>query len=95
MKLLYDQIKGRRTKSRGFYSVTTFGGYWWVYGHDKWMKNEDIPQTHQGLSSHFNGCRSVRAFRRRLRQWSLYLPKGVQFILVSRWGRNDVYGRTS
>lgn len=93
MKLSYTQVKGRRIKRRGFWAITTLDGYYWVYQERKWMKNKDIPHPHTGYSSHlFDGCKSVKAFTRRLKKWSNYLPKGTQFILVSRWARHDVYG---
>ena len=37
----------------------------------------------------------VRAFKRRLRQWSRYLPAGVTFHLVSRYVNSDVIGKTT
>ena len=39
-------------------------------------------------------CRSVRAFRRRLREWSKYLPKGIRFRLEHRYVGVTVIGTT-
>ena len=37
---------------------------------------------------------SLRAFRRRLKEYSEYLPKGTEFILMSRYIGHDIIGRT-
>lgn len=90
MKLGYQQHKGRRIKRSGFYSITTLDGYWWIHDSHKWVSSEEARGRR---STHFDGCRNVKQFRRLLRQWSTYLPKGVEFTLVSVWKRHDVYGR--
>lgn len=66
--------------------------YWYEYEvSDKWMLYDDIPEE---LSrSTCAPCKSVKAFRRKLKKWSKYLPKGTKFILASKIVGNDVYGR--
>lgn len=78
-----DKKDGQLKVIRTFHGITTFDGYWWEERQNKWVKTEEhVDGT--GASSHFGPCNSVRAFRRRLRQWGKYLPKGVTFILSSR-----------
>ena len=93
MKLKYEARKGQRFKKRIFFGVTNFEGWWWNEDLKIWHRYGANPNTNN-LSSHFMGCKSVKAFRRRLRQWSRYLPEGIQFILASRYEGQDVYGRT-
>jgi hypothetical protein len=85
----YRDIKDRKSKvTRTFFGVTNFDGYWWKPDLQKWVNGKEYADAHNGrlgeASSHFNGCHSVRAFRRRLRQWGKYLPKGIKFVLCSR-----------
>lgn len=64
--------------------------YWWAEKDKKWMKIENINnQSFSSCSCHIN---SVRAFRRRLKEWSTYLPKGTKFRLISNFVGCDVYG---
>jgi hypothetical protein len=89
----YEMTKGLRIKNRGFFGVTTFDGYWWSYKYQKWIKSgESLGGA--GGTTHFHYCHSVRAFSRRLREWSYYLPKGVKFILVSVYQGYNIYGST-
>lgn len=99
----YEQVKGRRImggkikspagrKYSIFWQATTFDSYWWVDAENRWV-HEDVATG--GRSTHCPiRIRSVRAFRRRLREWSRYLPKGVEFILVSQFP-HCVTGRTT
>lgn len=61
--------------------------YWWFdYGSNQWL-NDMTLLTKKGFSSH-QDCKSVKAFRRKLKK----APKGIKFILVSRWKGYDVIG---
>jgi hypothetical protein len=88
----------------GFHAVTNLGRtrrtadrekYWWSKDLGRWGTFEEVTGQPDGYGSHLLGVRSVRAFRRRLKQWSKYLPKGTPFVLVSRWRGYNVYGKTS
>ena len=105
--VVYDL--GRPTiihRARTFFGVTTFCDYMWDYELKRWVPSGafwidgeelELDRLHgsQGRSSHFNGCHSVKAFRRYLRKWSKYLPAGVEFILCSRISEYDVTGVTT
>jgi len=64
--------------------------YWWDETLKKWTLNpnwsEDI------VSNTFSYCYSVRAFKRRLKEWSKYIPIGTKFRLVGRFVGQDVIG---
>ncbi len=76
--------------------VTTLDGYSWSRDEKRWFNiydENDRPKT-GGSISHAR-CNTVRAFRRRLKQWSKYLPKGVKFILCGRIDDFEVSGKTT
>lgn len=80
----YEAKKGCRINHM-FTGITTFDAGWW-YNIDlkKWQCNE----TNHGkynMSSH-QKCRTLRAFRRKLKN----MPKGVEWILVSRYKNCNV-----
>jgi len=83
MKLKYEAKKQSRINYR-FMGFTTFEEGW-VYNYDmnKWEKNPS--NCNYGINE---PCRSVRAFRRKLKK----APKGVEFLLMSRWEGHDVIG---
>jgi hypothetical protein len=85
MKLKFDKPKRARIKHR-FLGFTTFEVGWW-FSHDlnRWEPNPGLGEN--GYSSN-QTCRSVRAFRRKLKK----APKGIDFILVSMWQGFDVFG---
>jgi hypothetical protein len=92
VSIKYKAPKGsRRKKNCGYCGVTTFDDYWFVTKENRWIPSEKAKGER---STHFYGVRSVRAFRRRLRQWSKYLPKGVEFILASIYDCYCVSGTT-
>ena len=82
MKLIYQAPRRMRIK-HSFIGMTTFDSYWMYDEEDKKWVGE---LKHKGCSHQH--CNSVRAFRRKLKK----APKGVKFILVSRWMGYDVYG---
>ena len=88
--LKYEQCKGGRFKKDNFFCVATFDGYWWDDNLKRWIES----YSRDSSRSRFYGVKSVRAFRRRLREWSRYLPSGVKFILASRYFKHDIYGKT-
>lgn len=94
-KITYQMIKRCRIKRYGFLVVQNFGGYFWSNEHRRWIHWEQS-MGGKGSSNCFPGkCRSIRAFRRRLREWSRYLPPGIRFRLVHHWIGHDVYGWSS
>lgn len=64
--------------------------YWW----DGQIWTLDPDWTAGSMSNTFHNCRSVRAFTRRLREWSEYLPSGTRFRLIGRYVGQDVIGIT-
>jgi hypothetical protein len=85
MKLRHQAIKGKRI-SYNFMGFTTFeSGWWFNFNTNKWEKNTKASK--KGYSS-YQDCRTVKSFRRKLKS----APKGVEFILVSRWIGNNVIG---
>ena len=85
MKLKYEAKKRTRINYR-FMGFTTFENGWW-FNHDtkKWEQNPIAGK--KGFSSH-QICRTVKSFRHKLKK----APKGVEFILVSRWIGFNVTG---
>lgn len=65
---------------------TTFeNGWWFNHNTKKWEQNPNAGE--KGYSSH-QDCRTVKAFRRKLKS----APMGVEFILISRWVGYNVTG---
>jgi len=84
-KLKYEAKKLTRINYR-FMGITTFeNGWWFNHNSNKWEQNPSSGE--KGYSSH-QDCRTVRAFRRKLKS----APKGIKFILVSRWVDHNVTG---
>lgn len=85
MKLKYEAQKRTRI-NYGFMGFTTFEQGWW-HNHylNKW---EFLPQHGKFNYGSHEPCRSAMAFRRKLKK----APKGVEFILVSRWVGHNVTG---
>lgn len=81
----YTANKGHRI-NHTFLVMTTFDDYWWIYDLKKWVKSSDV-DVKLDRSTHRN-CSSVKAFKRMLKT----TPKGVEFILVSRWIGYNVTG---
>lgn len=70
----------------GFCSQDENNDWWFDYESNQWL-NDMTLLGKKGFSSH-QWCRSVKAFRRKLKK----APKGVKFILVSKWKRHDIIG---
>ncbi len=85
MKLKYNIKRGKRINHR-FIGITTFENDWkFDRNINKWTKTPEVGE--KGYGRH-QRCRSVKAFRRKLKT----APKGVKFILVSRWVGYEVDG---
>jgi hypothetical protein len=84
MKLQYKARKGNRIKYK-FMGFTGYDNYWYCKATKKWTQT---PDWHKGGISNHCPCKSVRAFRRKLKE----APKGVEFTLTSRWVGYDVIG---
>lgn len=67
--------------------------YWW----DKNIKQRTLTPNWElgGISNTFGRCRSVKAFRRRIYEWSQYLPNGIEFILIGKYVGQNVIGKTN
>lgn len=92
MKLIHNFPKNQRyyKQYRGVQTDFDQPDYWWDRNINKWTltpnwKLGDIGNT-------FGRCHSVKAFRRRLREWSKYLPKGIKFRLIGKYVGQDVIG---
>lgn len=85
MKIKYCANKHERI-NRGFIGITTFERSFWFNENTKQWETNPSPGEF-GISTH-QTCKSVRAFRRRLKS----LPSGVKFILVSPYYGYDVWG---
>lgn len=89
MKLKYKAKKHTRF-NYGFMGLTTFTGNWWFHEDTKQWEDHSAPgykSRSMGYSSH-QDCNSMKAFRRKLKK----CPKGIGFILVSRWTHNNIIG---
>lgn len=66
----------------------------WCYARKRWTSIWD--KLPAGGTNTFN-CRGLthRKFRRLLRQWSKYLPRGYKFIAAGRLVGPEMLGRTS
>lgn len=85
MKVKY-KAKKRIRINYGFVGFTSIeNGWWFDYDSNEWVHQPII--SNKGYSSH-QPCNTVRAFRRKLKS----APKGVKFILQSRWTGYDVIG---
>jgi len=85
MKVKFQARNRTRFKKR-FMGITTFEiGMWFNYNTNRWEKNPKAGE--KGFSSH-QDCKSVKAFKRKLKK----APKGVEFILTNRYVGYDVYG---
>lgn len=92
----YQQKKGRRIKNFKFLWVDIKGYHMllpnkiWV-DNDTFYENKAVLPKYQYSSSGSHPIRSLRAFRRNLRKWSKYLPKGTKVLLISRYIGFNVY----
>lgn len=85
MKIKYEAPKRTRI-NYGFMGFTTFeDGWWFSHNTNRWEQNPKAGE--KGYGSH-QPCRTVKAFRRKLKD----APMGVEFILVSRWVGHNVTG---
>jgi len=95
MKLKYQAKKGSRIKYRfmGVQIEREPGStmYWYVERIHKW--SNDPPWDEEGISN-TAPCKSVRAFRRKMKKWKKELPSGIYFRLISRWVGYDVNAKT-
>jgi len=91
-KLLYKKKKGLRIKKR-FYSVTIGGniGLWFSCKDNKIKTIEECRKDGEGYSSHSNKpIRSIKAFRRFIKNNINDIPIGASFILLNTWVGYDV-----
>jgi len=89
--------QGKRCRKSFFLHVTIFtprsetGNFMWGYESKKWLNFSELPDSTECRGTAFpENVNSVRAFRRRLKQWSGQLPNGTEVILVSRLKKNSV-----
>lgn len=94
MKVKHNFTKGQRYMKHYWGVQTNFDqpDYWWDGNINKWTLT---PNWELGdISNTFGHCRSVKAFKRRLYEWSQYLPEGIEFILLGRYVGQEVTGIT-
>lgn len=85
MELKYSKPKRQRIKNNFLWITDIDRNYYFDLSKNKWVK---IFETKENKITSNRNCRSVRAFRRRLKK----MPKGVKFTLVSKWVGFDVEG---
>jgi len=81
----FDKQKPYRV-NRYFCSITNFDGLWWLVDSKVWVKDLPSPLTEVATTS--VDCKTLRAFRRHLRNHPEIQGKAV---LVSRYKGYDVY----
>jgi len=103
MKITFNQHKGKRVcsghvkyhkKRIPFYLYAICGDfdYWWSKEENKWVFVDKYGfDINKSYSSGSCEIRSIKAFRRRLKQWFKYMPKGTEFELVSSFNKCDVF----
>jgi len=64
-------------KRRNIFLGIKCTSHWWVKKTKLWVS--EVPAN--GGCSTVMPCCSVRAFRRRLKEFSKYMPKGTEFVL--------------
>ncbi len=90
----------KRSYKKAFLDATTYDGYWYVMYQNRvgiWLNYDQYYELDKSItigSSSHSPVSSIRAFRRKLKQWSKYLPSNTNFILVSRLIGCNVYGKT-
>lgn len=89
MKIKYQAPKGRRIKNHDFCWLETENSlYWYVESIKQWRLFEDIPKNCEYYSTGCL-CKSLKAAIRRIKKYDL--PKGTEFVLVSKWVGHDIY----
>ena len=87
MKLKFKANKTTRINHM-FVGMTTFEENWgYNYDLKKWENKSSLEFGKYHRYSH-QGCRTMKAFRRKLKK----APKGVEFVLCSRYKGNDIIG---
>jgi hypothetical protein len=81
----YDQSKPFRFR-RYFHGITNHSGLWWLSQSKIWV--EDLPSPLTEMASTHAPCKTLRAFRRHLRNHPELKGKA---ILVSKYAGYDVY----
>ena len=85
----FNQHRGRRVNHR--FVWVKCRKLWWLDKEKKWVSYEETQSKE--CSTAMGPVGSVRAFRRRLKQWSSYLPNGTEITLVSRYLKCNVFAR--
>ena len=94
MKVHHSFPKNQRYMKRYIGVQTDYDelSYWYDGNIKQWTLTPDWSKGDIGNT--FGHCRSVKAFKRRLYEWSQYLPKGTKFILLGRYVGQQVNGKT-
>ena len=107
MKLIYSKPKGQRLKGKGnhmdclaWLGIEIEAKTNFRYMEKEHMKNGrwiDFTSNYDKSyvsSSNMAHVKSVKEFRRKLKQWAKYLPTGITFKLVSIYrGGYDIIGK--
>ena len=97
MKAIGKYQTNRSRINRYFTHVTTFTNLWCSKKDGKWWDNTNAIKLFDGVGScnySIKPVKTLRAFRRYLKKHSKYLPKGTEFILVSKYCNYDISGVT-
>lgn len=73
---------------RSWCGVTNYSGYWYFKTLGRWVHRDEIPKhihVSGSIASHYGPVYTIKQFNKKLRVWRRYLPKGIEFILVSRY----------
>lgn len=89
MKLKYQAKKLSRINSRFTGVDCDQVEMLWYPNEHKWKEMDNSVPWQSWCD-----CKSTKAFIRRLKEWSKYLPKGTIFVLKSRWIGYDIIGKT-
>lgn len=88
MKLDYYN---KNFKIQRYFRCINIRQYWYLEDEKRWVKYHDlIEQGYQGSYSNMVHCRTVKAFRRKVKKWSKYLPPGTEYYLVNKYLNFDV-----
>lgn len=85
MKLKYKIRRRLRINSRFVWMKSLDFDWWYNEDLNKW---EFKPDKRKGYHRQHQDCQTMKAFRRKLKK----APKGVKFILATRWVGYDIEG---
>lgn len=81
----FDAPINERIMNSRFHGITIIdsSNLWWVDDLKVWMEHDDIPKNYN-YGTHWDKCKSFKAFKRHLRKHENIL-KGYEIVLCSRY----------